>query len=839
MKQLSVKFLLLSACIFAFGFSRAENTGWPKIINTANGTQIKVYEPEPESFKGNVLMFRSAISILQVGTNDPVFGAFWGTAKVETDRDNRTVQINSLDVTSIRIPAIEGQDTIDYIDDALETQFPQAAGAISLDAIVATLNENQQETKISQGISTKPPKVIFVSQPTMLVLIDGEPKLQNNKDLDLDMVVNTPFTIVKNNDGHFYLYGQKKWFVSNSATGPYGYTNDEIPENIRNVENMVAANSQNNTATTTPATDPSVIPHIIVSTEPAELIQSKGEPNFTPIQGTSLLYVSNTDNDIFMDENSQQYFVLISGRWYQTSDLNSNNWAYIAADHLPPDFARIPPGSPKDNVLASVAGTEAAQDAVMDAQIPQTAKVDRNTATTSVSYDGRPKFTDIEGTNLQYAVNTSSTVLRNGGDGRFYVVDNGVWFVSDNATGPFVVSTTRPVDVDLIPPSYPVYNAKYVNIYDVDPNYVYMGYTPGYLNSYVYGPTVVYGTGFYYAPWYGAYYYPRPYTWGFNFCYTPYFGWGFGWGYSQSWFGVGFGYGFGGYYGYGYHGCGWWGPSFYHPACWGGWHGGARPYGFYGNSFYVHNNIHVNYANNVYRNRGGVSSQSYNHPGGMATRTMNYNRPNTNNVRSGSGTYNPRTNSAGARPGTTGTYNRPATNTSRVGQPYGSTGRTSIYSDRQGNVFQRPASSNNWQQRQNRTWSPANNSGSEIQKFESSANRPEPGSNESPEFPKNTVQCIFGWLSSIRWSRFSSFGWWRWRIEKWEQWRRIKKWRWWWKTIIEIDNKTKCPGLPGLLFSNNSSGLGLIRNDFKTLGILISQIPDFVVRFAEHVLLTG
>jgi hypothetical protein len=27
------------------------------------------------------------------------------------------------------------------------------------------------------------------------------------------------------------------------------------------------------------------------------------------------------------------------------------------------------------------------------------------------------------------------------------------------------------------------------------PDWVYMGYTPGYLNNYIFGPTVVYGTG--------------------------------------------------------------------------------------------------------------------------------------------------------------------------------------------------------------------------------------------------------------------------------------------------------------------------------------------------------
>ncbi len=708
MKKFITKFFLLSTCLLAFGFSRAEE--WPKLINTSNGTQIKVYQPEPESFKGNILMFRSAISILSNGSNDPVFGAFWGTAKVETDRDNRTLVINSLDVTSIRIPAIEGQDTIDYIDEALETKFPSVAGALSLDEIVATLNQNQQETKISQGISNKPPKVIFATQPSMLVLIDGEPKLQYNKDLNADMVVNTPFTIVKNNDGRFYLYGAKRWYVSGAVTGPYEYVNGAVPDNIHNIENQINSKSQNNPADNSKSSTSNVVPNIIVSTTPAELIQSNGDPGFTPIQGTNLLYVSNSDNDIFMDEASQQYFVLISGRWYQTKNLNSDDWNYIPADHLPGDFARIPPGSAKDNVLASVAGTDAAKDAVMDAQIPQTAKVDRNTATTTVAYDGQPKFTDIEGTNLQYAVNTSSTVLRNGGDGLFYAVDNGVWFVSDHATGPWAVSTVRPADVDLIPPSYPVYNAKFVNIYDVDPNYVYSGYTPGYLNSYVYGPTVVYGTGFYYAPWYGAYYYPRPWSWGFNFCYTPYFGWGFGWGYSSAWFGIGFGYG----YGYGYRGCGWWGPSYYHPAYWGGWHGGYRPYGFYGNNFYVHGGVHVNYSNNVYRNRTGVSSQSYNRASGIASRTMNYNRPTTN-TSNRSGNLTPGSNSAGARPGSTGYNNLSGSNRSTAHPGNGSnlsngSSRPSVYSDRQGNIYQRSQANNNWQQRQNRSWAPVNNS---------------------------------------------------------------------------------------------------------------------------------
>jgi len=177
----------------------------------------------------------------------------------------------------------------------------------------------------------------------------------------------------------------------------------------------------------------------------------------------------------------------------------------------------------------------------MDAQIPQTAKIDRKTATTHVEYDGTPQFKPIGGTDMQYAVNTSSTVLSE--SGKYYAVDNGIWFMADNPLGPWSVSTSRPKEMDQIPPTCPVYNAKYVEVYEATPDYVYMGYTPGYLNSFVDGPTVVYGTGYDYDPWYGDYFYPRPWTWGFDMSYNPWSGWGFGADYDYDWFDDGFGWG--------------------------------------------------------------------------------------------------------------------------------------------------------------------------------------------------------------------------------------------------------------------------------------------------------
>jgi hypothetical protein len=138
--------------------------------------------------------------------------------------------------------------------------------------------------------------------------------------------------------------------------------------------------------------------------------------------------------------------------------------------------------------------------------------------------------------------------------------------------GPWVVAISVPQVIYTMPPSSPVYNVKYVYIYDYTPDVVYIGYYPGYVGSYVYGGTVVYGTGWYYRPWYGYYYYPRPVTWGVAVRYNPYTG---GWGVRVGYGGpVGWvGYGAVGWVGVG--SVGWYGGGWYG----GGWYGRGRYYG--------------------------------------------------------------------------------------------------------------------------------------------------------------------------------------------------------------------------------------------------------------------
>ncbi len=589
---------LILALVFSTiaAFDAVSQSEWPKTVTTSQGDLIKVYQWQPESYANGMMQANAAISVTEKGKSDPVFGMIWMTADAEA-RGNE-VFFDNINVTDIKLPDEDNAGRASFLQSALKEGMNNWNLALPEKDVNGLLQQNQEQQKLTAGYNNNPPKIIYADKPSLLVVIDGAPKLQKNSKWNVETVINTPFNILKTN-GQFYLYGGKHWYAAKAATGPYAITTN-VPSSLKSIEaEIIQSNKENNVEQ---EERDYVISNIVVSTEPAELLQSNGEPEFVPIQPTNLLFIKNSENDIFMDVSGQQYYVLLSGRWYRSSSLRGK-WQYIDADRLPADFAKIPEGSPKDNVLVSVAGTIAANDAVKNAQVPQTAKVDRKNASANVEYDGNPQFEDIEGTDMAYAVNTNGQVLR--WRNAYYVVDNGVWFRSHNPMGPWVVSAERPYNVGLIPPRYPVYGMKYVYIYDVTPDYVYMGYTPGYLNAYVYGPTVIYGTGYYYRPWFRNHYYARPFTWGFNMHYNPWTGWGFGFNYNMGWFNRGW------HPYYSTWSYGWWGPSIYTPAyCWTPYYGGYR-HGYFGGGYYrrntvIINNVNIYRNNNIYNSRGGV-----------------------------------------------------------------------------------------------------------------------------------------------------------------------------------------------------------------------------------------
>ena len=564
---------------------------WPREIETTKGVLV-VYQPQPDKLEGNILSGLTAVALEMKDSKEPIFGAVWFEARLDTDRAERMATITDLTITQVRFPD-QDEEKAKQLKTLLEKEMPKWNIPISMDRLITTLEMAETRTKGTQKINTDPPKIIFMTEPAVLITLDGKPHLQEIEGSKLKRVINTPFTILfETANNTYYLYADKDaWYTATDVLGDWAIAEKVSPEIVA-LAPKKKADSEEQKQKTEDKGEPGPPPKVIVAIEPTELISSTGKPEFTPLSGTDLLYMSNTDSDVLMDIKKQEYYILLSGRWFVSKKMEGP-WKYVAGDKLPADFAKISEDSEMGTVLYAVPGTDVAKEAVLDAQIPQTASVDLKKATLSVEYDGEPKFETITGTKMTYAINTATPVIQL--EGKYYACDEAIWFVSDSAKGPWQVATSIPDTIYTIPPDSPIYNVTYVRIYNSTPEVVYVGYTPGYTSTYVYGTTIVYGTGYWYSGWYGHYYYPRPVTWGFHVRWNPWTGWGggFSYGYGPYRFAVGVGVWYRG---------GWWGPGRHYGYGHGYRHGyrhGARA-GYRAGYRASHNNT---YHNNIYRSQ--------------------------------------------------------------------------------------------------------------------------------------------------------------------------------------------------------------------------------------------
>ena len=526
-------------------------TNWPQEIQTKKGVVV-IYQPQPETLKDNQLKMRAAVAVELKDSKEPVFGAVWMNARLETDRAERTATIVDIDVTDVRFPNIDDKQK-KQLASLLERDIPLWNMVISMDELLSSLKLVEQRTKAAEKIKTEPPEIIFMAEPAILVTIDGDPQQRDEKNTKLKRVINTAFTLLFDPATKtWYLNADPKtWYTAKDIMGEWTIA-DKMPQEVAALapkEQPVDAEEAKEDKT-----KPGAPPKIVVRTKPAELISTEGKPEFKPIEDSDLLYMSNTDSDVLMDIKQQKYYILLSGRWYISKKMEGP-WKYIPGEELPKDFAKIPEDSNMGTVLYAVPGTDVAREAVLDAQIPQTAAIDLSKAKLTVEYDGEPRFEAISSTSLSYAVNTVTPIIKVSGN-QYYACDEAVWFVASSPTGAWKVATSVPSEIYTIPPDSPMYHITFVKVYKVEPEVVYVGYTPGYTHTYVYGATIVYGTGYYWPGWYGHYYYPYPATWGYHVRWNPYTGWRFGISYSSGPFTFTIGHG-------GWYRGGWWGPARY------------------------------------------------------------------------------------------------------------------------------------------------------------------------------------------------------------------------------------------------------------------------------------
>ncbi len=616
---------------------------WPREFN-GSGYEFAVYQPQISEWPGNQIEGRFAVAVRPAGTSNETYGVVFFQARTEIDKMSRLVTLEDFQITKTDFPTERALER--KYQAVIQAELPTTAKTIPLDHLesVFVISGDVEKAKI-QPVDNTPPRIIYTTTPSLLVLVDGSPLLRSLVG-DYGRVINTRSVMLYNTNvwsQGYYLYAASNWYSAPSIEGPWTVTLSP-PGDIAAALAAALATKQVDPAYPKSALAAPLT--IYVATSPAELLQTSGMANLLSYANTDLLYVANSDNAIFYYLDDANYYVLISGRWFKSMSLYGP-WTFVAPDKLPADFKKIPPDGPKANALVSVAGTPMAQEAVIANSIPQTATINRQAAKLDVEYAGAPSFASIPDTKLSYATNTPTPVISVNPQ-TYYACQGGVWFVSGSAVGPWVVATSVPPAIYTIPPSCPVHYVTYVYVYGSTATVVYVGYTPGYMGTVVApGGVVVYGTGYVYPPVVvGTTYvcYPQTYGSGASFALGATVGFAFGFAAGSS------------------SGC------FYEPY-WGCYHYVYPSYASYGCCNVNSCNYYTHWGTSVC----GTASYGYNPYTGQewANRSASTYNPytGTRGTVSGSATYNPWTGQGSAA--RNGSWYNPYSGASAKASSYG------------------------------------------------------------------------------------------------------------------------------------------------------------------------
>jgi hypothetical protein len=205
----------------------AEDFGWPREIPTSRG-KLLLYQPQIDRFKGNILEGRAAISFTAKGTTEPIFGAFWFKALLETDFDTRTAHLLSIQVPRVKV-AGASEEKQKEIGAFLEQEIPKLEIPISIDRLAAAMEETAAESRGAGDFKNNSPKIVISYESAVLLLYDGQPILRDIEGQKgvYQRAVNTPLPVVLDVKAKkFYLCGGEVWYVATDALGPWAVTKD-------------------------------------------------------------------------------------------------------------------------------------------------------------------------------------------------------------------------------------------------------------------------------------------------------------------------------------------------------------------------------------------------------------------------------------------------------------------------------------------------------------------------------------------------------------------------------------------------------------------------------------
>lgn len=188
--------------------------------------------------------------------------------------------------------------------------------------------------------------------PTELIVIDGEPKLEEIAGTGgLMQVTNTDSPLLRLGSSWYYLVAGR-WFTTIDAfQGPWSFV-EELPDGFAAIpadhDLAYVRSAVRGTPEAKVAALEALLPKrkvVTADAKPAIEVSYAGEPQFQPVESTLVSRAVNTNYDVILFDHT--YYLCYAGVWY-SAVAPVGPWA--VAMNVPPEIYAIPPSSPSYNV---------------------------------------------------------------------------------------------------------------------------------------------------------------------------------------------------------------------------------------------------------------------------------------------------------------------------------------------------------------------------------------------------------------------------------------------------------------------------------------------------------
>ena len=198
------------------------------------------------------------------------------------------------------------------------------------------------------------PQVFYSTVPAEVILFDGPPAYTNIPGTQLAYANNTdsPVFFYSSTMTYYYL-AAGRWFSAPSLTGPWTFATMNLPPDFARIPLSSPASAiLSSVPGTSQAKDAVLIAQIPTTMllNPTTAAQQAnvsyvGNPQFAPIEGTTLQYATNTVDKVI--QVGDVYYLCLQGVWFLSSTPTG---PWTTASSVPQVIYTIPPSSPVYNV---------------------------------------------------------------------------------------------------------------------------------------------------------------------------------------------------------------------------------------------------------------------------------------------------------------------------------------------------------------------------------------------------------------------------------------------------------------------------------------------------------